>query len=310
MAAPEPSAIVGPSQIKPELRPFPIQRTDGNSFQDKHIIFGFHPVYGRTMGLTKGDEIRSGVFISLKNGSNFTLNAIPGRYYILVLKGSLAIQLAVPTSETYTSGQCVEIEDSPTKAHCKATVTSNEGLMALLLIKDVIPEHEFETIVDDKAKVAFSFDRLRVTKGGGSTIDSIGQELNKVWKRNGILSSGVVKLQAISFSDVAPECVAPLHPAYSKYLNWTTFLGSGRAEFGTSDGMTREVGAGHIVYFDDAEGEGHAYRVANYKPVKQIFITLEREVTRWGEGKTGFESGLAGLSWEQAEELKKKGGKL
>ena len=86
---------------------------------------------------------------------------------------------------------------------------------------------------------------------------------------------------AISFSDVAPECVAPLHPAYSKYVNWTTFLGTGRAEFGTSDGMTREVGAGHIVYFDDAEGAGHAYKVANYKPVKQIFITLEREVTRW-----------------------------
>jgi len=56
-----------------------------------------------------------------------------------------------------------------------------------------------------------------------------------------------------------------------------------------------------------AEGQGHAYKVANNTQVKQVFITIAQEVTKWGTGPSGFEAGLEGRAWgEEKKEPKTK----
>ncbi|KAI9008524.1 hypothetical protein DFJ74DRAFT_687757 [Hyaloraphidium curvatum] len=150
---------------------------------------------------------------------------------------------------------------------------------------------------------AFNLVTLKVLPKGLSGIETRFVTLDRTWGP-GLKTSPTIDVLGMSLCDAHRDLTAPLHPAYSKYLNWTTWLSDGRAEFATSNGQTAEVGRGDIVLFDDSEGDGHAYRVANGLPVKQVFITLAQEVTRYGTGPTGFEAGLEGRAWDEKPKAK------
>lgn len=153
------------------------------------------------------------------------------------------------------------------------------GAMGLVLLTKKLPTSVVMQPAPQGSQENYNFVTLKVIEKGDSAIE-FGRSipLNRTWGP-GLITSATVEViggligidllimsdrrsigsdnlqfsifPAMSLCDAYPTLTAPLHPAYSKYLNWTTWLGPGRAEFGTSNGQTADVGAGDIVLFDD-----------------------------------------------------------
>ncbi|KXS10135.1 hypothetical protein M427DRAFT_74518 [Gonapodya prolifera JEL478] len=309
-------ADIGGVNVAPKMeeRAFPMLRLDGasGSFMPEPVLFDFHPVYGREMGLSKGEPLANAVFFKLDDKQAIPIDAFPSPLYLLVLRGTLSVKTPAKATTTFTAGGFFHVP-SPSSSH--ATLAANKGspVLALALIKNAISPSSFFTLPKDRTNVSedFRFTALVVTPAGGSAVsdDHAVGKLDSLWKLKGadVVASTPYETLAISFCDAVPTLTAPLHPAYSKYVNWTTFLGPGRAQFQVTEGNppNRNVGAGDIIWFEDSEGAGHGYRVVGAHGVSQVFVTLKREVRKWGVGKSGFEAGLHGLSWEQVEEKKK-----
>lgn len=151
----------------------------------------------------------------------FQLDSFPVPYYMIVLRGNLTVRTASGSSKAFGVGSMVHVADGEGKIQ-------PAGALALVLLPNRLPHTISMPMLPKDEQETYHFVTLKVLPKGESGIEyGRGVRLDRKWG-SGLQTSRTIDILAMSLCDAYPTLTAPLHPAYSKYLNWTTWLGPGR----------------------------------------------------------------------------------
>ncbi|KAJ3337678.1 hypothetical protein HDU93_000685 [Gonapodya sp. JEL0774] len=181
-------------QVAPvlEQRPFPLVKFDASTgaFVTEPVLFDFHPVYGRDMGLSKGVPVTSAVFLKLDDKQKIPVHSIPAPYYLLVLRGTLSVATpSSPKPTTFAAGGFFHIPSAPNSAAILAPA-SGSPVLALALLTTPAASSQFAPLPKDRSALAedFRFTALIVTPSGGSAVsdEHAKAKLDSIWKVGGV----------------------------------------------------------------------------------------------------------------------------